>query len=252
MNTVFWAWGVSAAVIGVAAAVLGATTRGRWWGIIVDTRGRCSLSQLQIVVWSVIVLSLIAGMFFGRLFNGVVDPLNITIPSEVLLLLGISIGSTTLSTAIKSAKDATNKSGIAAAGLTSPKGDAPLAGTGTRFSQVFLVEEGEGADQVIDVTKFQNFWLTLILAIAYVALAIQAINMASSAAALNALPGFDATFVTLLGISHAGYLAGKLPTRPGAVQARGATFSLGEREALPSLARTPISGTSKPTKPPTE
>jgi len=77
-----------------------------------------------------------------------------------------------------------------------------------------LREEGEQADKVIDVAKFQHFWITVFLAGAYVVLAGTAIRNAASVSDV-ALPGFSTTFLTLFGISHAGYVAGKLPSPTG-------------------------------------
>ena len=82
-----------------------------------------------------------------------------------------------------------------------------------KFSQVFLAEEGEAAkNEAIDITKFQNFLLTFIVLIAYVAAAIAFIAK-TKVTCLNALPGLDSTMLTLIGISHAGYIAGKLPDK---------------------------------------
>lgn len=197
---VFWA--ISAAIVSLAAVALGVAIKRGMAGILIDTRGRYSLTQLQIVVWTIVVLSLISGVFWGRLFGGLAaDALAFTIPEELLIVLGVSVGSTVASTVIKADHDATNPSFVAA----SNRADPP------RFTQVFMVEEGPMADKVVDIAKFQNFWITLLLIVAYVALAIAAIGSAATPSALNALPGFSDNLVVLLAISHAGYLAGKLP-----------------------------------------
>ena len=97
MDEVFWAWGISAAVIALIAVWLGKRSlAATWWGVIVDRRLRCSLTQLQLVLWTLVILSLVSGVFFGRLVDGVDDPLDFEIPDEVLLLLGVSFGSTGL------------------------------------------------------------------------------------------------------------------------------------------------------------
>ncbi|MCZ4088702.1 hypothetical protein [Sinorhizobium psoraleae] len=188
----------------LAAGYLGAVVRGSVLGVFIDTRGRFSLSQLQSVIWSVVVLSLIAGVATGRLVAGVPDALSFSIPSTLLAVMGISIASTVSSIVVKSAKDMQAPERIAA----SDASDRP------RFSQIFLVEEGELADLTVDITKFQNFWFTLILVAAYIFFAGS--RIADLGSAMNSLPDFNETFVMLLGISHAGYLAGKIPARQGA------------------------------------
>jgi hypothetical protein len=205
MAAMFVLWIVSALVIVLLAVLLGNLIRKEPFGILIDSRGRYSLTQLQLIAWSVVVISLISGVFFGRVFANVPGALDFTIPDEVLLLMGISVGSAVTATVVKAGKDATRPAAIAASNAQ----DRP------RFTQIFLVEEGELADQVVDVAKFQAFWITVVLVAAYVVLAVAAIKAATSPAEMTALPKVAGTFVTLLGISHAGYLAGKIPDRPG-------------------------------------
>jgi NAD/NADP transhydrogenase beta subunit len=207
MTEIYVCWGIAAALLVASAIALGRTYRQSWLGILIDTRGRYSLTHFQLVLWSLLVLSLIAGVVAGKLLglglDHAKDALNFTIPKELLGAMGISVGSAAAAVAVKSGKDAQNPQRIAA----SDTADKP------RFSQVFLVEEGELADKVVDITKFQNFWFTIILVAAYIGLAISSIR--SAGVALTALPGFDGTFLTLLGISHVGYIAGKMPARAG-------------------------------------
>jgi hypothetical protein len=214
MNDTLWAWSASAAILALAAVSIGWRYQKRWYGAIIDSLGRCSLSKLQLLLWTVILLSLFAGVFVGWLRAGVASPLEFDIPGDVLALAGISVSSTVLATTIKEAKnnDPEARHRLAAA---LPLGNAAAdPGSRARFSQVFLVEEGFGANRIVDVTKFQNFWLTLLLAAAFISTAIAAIRSAPTAADI-VIPKLGTTFLTLLGISHAGYLAGKMPARAG-------------------------------------
>jgi NADH:ubiquinone oxidoreductase subunit 5 (subunit L)/multisubunit Na+/H+ antiporter MnhA subunit len=202
MRSVYVCWVISALVLILAAAWSGLLSKKNFLGILVDSRGRFSLSHLQIVLWTILVFSLLSGVFFARLFNGVENPLNIQIPDELLILMGISLGSSTTAGAIKASKDGNEKVHI-------------LKETPRRFSQVYLVEEGkpDEEDHVVDIGKFQNLWLTLIVIVAYICAACSYIAAKSTLAELNALPGLSGTLLTLLGISHAGYIGGKIPTR---------------------------------------
>jgi hypothetical protein len=172
--------------------------------IFIDQRGRYSLSQFQAVAWTLVIVSLIAGVVFARLFSGNLDGLGFAIPNELFVLLGISLGSTALSLAVKAGKDNSHPEQIAA----SDASDRP------RFRQIFLVEEGEFADRIIDVTKYQNFGITIVLVVAYVWQTVNAINRVPAVLDF-AVPALGETFLTLLGVSHAAYLAGKLPARSG-------------------------------------
>lgn len=78
-----------------------------------------------------------------------------------------------------------------------------------------MLEEGEYADQIIDVTKFQSFVFTVVLLAAYIATAIDTIVFDKTADKVTALPGIAGTFLVLLGISYAGYVGGKLPPQTG-------------------------------------
>jgi hypothetical protein len=205
VTTVFVAWIAAAIGIVIFGAVPGVVIRRSLLGILIDNRGRYSLSQLQLVLWTIVVLSLAVGFFCERLLGKVEDPLGFRIPDEVLTVLGISLGSAAGALGIKAAKDAVRKEFVAASDPEHPP----------RLIQIFTVEEGKLADQVIDVAKFQNFWITLLLLVAYVVLAIDYIRDAGTPAELTSLPGFSGPFPVLLGISHAGYLAGKLPNPSG-------------------------------------
>ena len=273
MSAILWSWAISAVVLIVIAVLLGMLVRlpseaerpkPRWLGILVDDRGRFSLNRTQLVLWSIVVLSLIAGVFFGRLIEDVPEPLEFTIPGNVLGLLGISVGTAVTVGAVKASKSTEAHNEVekhnveeqkqreaapaaqAAAGGQAPAGEpaqqggpaqpaapaqppvqeppraagrlATLTATGREpfLAQVFMVEEGEYADDVVDVTKFQSFALTIVLVVAYVAMAVNTIVEANSAAKVTALPDLKGTFLVLLGISYAGYAGGKLPPRAGA------------------------------------
>ena len=207
MNAMLWSWLMSFVVLLALAIGLGAAMRPRRWlfGILIDARGRYSLTHFQLCVWSVVILSLIAGVFFGRWIDGVQDPLGFTIPGPVLGLLGISVGSAVTATAIKATKDVTAAARIAASG----PGDPP------RLGQIFLLEEGQYADQVIDISKFQNFVITIVLVVAYIALSVHALADASSAGTLTSLPTFSGTFLILVGISQGGYVVNKVTPQAG-------------------------------------
>lgn len=199
------AWLVAAGVLLTSMAIAGNISGNGYFGILKDTRGRYSLSRLQIVLWTWVVFSLLTGVFVGRLADGVADPLDVEIPDTVLLVLGISVASTVTAGAIKAGKNIRQQVRIAASDQRDP----------ARFAQVALAEEGEMADKVVDVTKFQSLWITLLLIIAYVAMAIVQIRQAASASQLTRLPDLTGELATLLAISHAGYLAAKLPDRAG-------------------------------------
>jgi hypothetical protein len=199
MAGVYVAWVVSALVLIASAGWVGWKTKGNILGILVDSRNRFSLSRFQIVLWTIAVLSLLAGAFVGRLLAGVANPLNVAIPTELLAAMGISVGSAASASAIKAGKDL--------------RGQASRSGRAPYFTQVVTTEEGSYVDRTVDIAKFQNFWMTILVVVAYISTASAYVAGFSSVADLTALPGFDPSLLILLGISHAGYLAGKLPDK---------------------------------------
>lgn len=205
MAAIFAWWGCSAAALIAFGLQVGFLATGQLLGLLIDSRGRYSLTHVQLSLWAVVILSLVAGVFFGRWQHNV-DPLGFRIPSVVLALLGISVGSAVTVTAAKGSKNITKPANVAAAG---PGPWRPS------LMQIFLQEEGTYADQVVDITKFQNFVITVVLILAYIALAIHAVTVAGTAGKVTELPVFSGTFLILLGISHAAYLAGKLPSSSG-------------------------------------
>ncbi len=217
MASVYVAWAVSAVVLLGLAIWIGVAANGHYFGILIDSRGRYSLAQLRLVLWSIVVLSLLGAYIWGRLqLAPAKDVLNFGIPNNVLILLGISLGSAAAATVVKAQKNGspTDANAVAASSPADPP----------RFAQVFLVEEGTMADRAVDVTKYQNFWITLIFAAAYVATAIQQIGAVKGIGDLASLPDLSGTLVTLLGLSHVTYIAGKVPDQSG--QPPGLTYAM--------------------------
>ena len=178
------AWFVSLLVLGAAFVLVGRMSQQGSAGLLIDSRERFSLTHLQLSLWTLLVLSTLVAAFVSSGF----DPVALDVPEELLILMGISVGSATAAGAVKSAKDA-------------PGSNADVKGKGAKFSQVYLEEEGKQANGVISISKFQNFVLTLVAAFAYVVLTLQAQDY----------PTLPSQLLWLIGIGQAGYVAGKIP-----------------------------------------
>jgi hypothetical protein len=202
-------WAITAGIIIVLAGLAGRKVvtikengmegTGNWLGIFVDERQRYSLTHVQVVMWSVVLVSLLFAIFLARLFGGAAgNALQISIPQEILALAGISGGTAVLSTTIKSTR--TEKVREASMNTTTQKRNP------THLSQLFMVEEGANIDKVMDVTRFQNFFLTLVAVLAYIILAANALAATGIPAGF---PGLSPDMLWLVGISHAAYVGGK-------------------------------------------
>ena len=231
MTILVW-WAVSAVAILAAAAAVGAVATERVTGLLIDSRGRYSLTQLQLSLWTVVVISLLGGVCAARLQSGDAAALDVTVPSDVLGLLGISLGSAVLATGVKTAKDHVRPQQVSASPVA-PDGD-PGSPPPPRFAQVFLLEEGTYANHAVDIAKFQNLIVTVVLVVMYVGSAVVSIRDAGSVTSMTTLPGLTPTFLTLLAISHGAYLSGKLPTQAGTPE-----HSVEQRNAEQPARRTP-------------
>lgn len=220
--TVLWiTWAVSAALLLLAAAAAGLAVKQTPWGLLIDDRDRYSLNRFQLLWWLLIILSMTAGVAAARFTVPNSRPLGFGIPGPVLALL-TSIGSTTVvASAVKAYRDSRR----------SPTVAASLPG-GAFLGQILLQEEGAGADQTLDVGKFQALSITVLLGIGYVATAVydflgRDTPPISGPAQIANLPSLDPTFVALLAISSSAYVGTKLASRDGHP-----AFSLADRQVL--------------------
>lgn len=177
------------------------------------------------MMWTVVLLSLVSGMAFGRFAAGQVDVAGFRIPGQVLTLLSIAIGSAVVAAAIKVVKSTTRPGSVAA----HPEGQerGPLW-------EMLTVEEGASAGKSIDLAKFQNFLVTVLLLLAYVAQAVAALRAVDNPAGIGGLPAFSDTFLVLLAVSHAGYLLSKIPSPVGTPEGGTMAERLAEPEAAPT------------------
>ena len=81
------AWIGTAAAMTVVLLLIGAAINKNAMGILVDSRNRISLSRLQLVLWTVVILP---AFFVVAVTNGTMD---IYVAPEIWALLGISVGS---------------------------------------------------------------------------------------------------------------------------------------------------------------
>lgn len=106
----FWATGALMMVTILIQA--GREINGQWFGILIDSRNKFSLSRLQIVLWTIMVLSAYLTISFPRVVatQGVSpkltqqQALDIQFPRELVLAMGISAVSFAGATLIKSNK----------------------------------------------------------------------------------------------------------------------------------------------------
>lgn len=219
-----WAWLITLLLLAAFAAVAGQGITGLWDGLLIDERNKISLSRLQLVLWTIVVLSAFFAAALSNLAAGQPNPLAIAVPSELWLLMGISTTSLVASPLIKSTKrnaqpDEEEKSRTfaqLAKQMGVEKVEEAVSNRGqlvihlhpedAQWADMFRGEETGNAAH-LDLGKIQMFYFTLILVAAY-AVALGR-TFSGGEADISAFPAVDPSMVALLGISHAGYLTHK-------------------------------------------
>lgn len=200
------AWAVTiAAGIGVLFAI------GQVAGqhVLVDDRQRWSLSRLQLLAWTVLLLPSIWTMAIVRLLGHAEDPLALGLDENMWALLGISAASFVGSPLILDRKRATP-------GLLDVAAAPAPGATAGGLHDLFRGEEAGNAE-LVDIGRVQMCLLTAVTVVVYFAACWRAFAVESATAL--AFPAMSQNLIVLLGISHATYLAAKLPDRPAGATA---------------------------------
>jgi hypothetical protein len=197
------AWILIAALMAAFAAVAGHGVTGLARGVLIDERHRITLGRLQMLLWTILVLSAYMAAALANIGRGAAAPLDVDIPSELWLTMGISTASLLAAPAALQYKERRHHSKLHHWETEEE----------SRFSDLFRGEETADQDH-LDLGKVQMFLFTVVLILGY-GLAVGDL-LDQSTAPFTALPAVDEGVVTLLAISHAGYLTRKAlpPTGP--------------------------------------
>jgi hypothetical protein len=201
--------------------IIGWLVNGRPIGAFIDNRNRISLSKLQAGAWTVIVLAALATAAAFNILGqgsdtGTVTNLDVTIPGELLLAMGISATSLVATPALLSLKSDETPTDAAMTQAAQKLNLPSVEATGKVLNKASPAAASWGdlvtGDEVgnagsPDLGKIQQVLITLVLLGSYAAYVY--LDFCSSAAPVHALPALDKSFVWLLGISHASYLAYK-------------------------------------------
>jgi K+-sensing histidine kinase KdpD len=228
-----WAWQPTAhagkililymVLLVVFAAMAGHIITGEWRGVLIDPRNKISLSRLQMLMWTVLLLS---GFLVAVLINirRTSNPLSIRWDETLWALLGISTASLVGSPLINISKSSEKPNTAATARTMAVMADQGIDTTHVKAEGKILVNEkpedaswtdifkgeetGNGAN--LDLAKIQMFFFTVVTWSLY-ALALGNLlrNIAHNNNPISEFPPVDGSMVALLGISHAGYLANK-------------------------------------------
>src|SRR5512139_2560539 len=83
-------WLVTLALLAISIAIAGDGITGRAAGWLIDNRNMMSLSRLQMMLWTIVILSGYLAAALSNVASGQAEPLSIAIPGELWLAMGIS------------------------------------------------------------------------------------------------------------------------------------------------------------------
>jgi len=184
-------WYVTMLLMVAFGVVISYWLTGTWRGILIDNRNRISLSRFQFGAWTLLGLSGILTISLNNIVVGSEAPLDFEIPSQLLVLMGISTASLVAAPAIIGTK---------------PKMLTRKSPNKATWADLFLGEEVDNAKSV-DLGRMQMFFFTVVVLATYAA-QLRSLLMQTDGT-IAALPGIQDGMNVLLGISHTGYLAQK-------------------------------------------
>jgi hypothetical protein len=202
-----WSWRPAdawAVTIAAGLAVLFAIGRVAGQHVLVDDRQRWSLSRLQLLAWTVLLLPSIWTMVIVRMLAHANDPMALGMDENMWALLGISAASFVGSPLILERKR--TSPGLLDVAAVSEDGSTPA---GVR--DLFRGEQTGNAD-LVDIARVQMCLLTAVAVAVYFVACWRA--FAGEPATALAFPPMSQNLVVLIGISHATYLAAKVPDHP--------------------------------------
>ena len=199
--------------------LVGHGVTGVWKGAFIDERNKVSLSRLQMLIWSIVVLSALATVVIVRAVADPATALDVTMDETLFLLMGISTASLVGSPLVKSTKrepgltlkkdDETKLLREQGVNPEKVKVEGQIVSNGAigdaRWSDLFNGEEVSNTTH-LDLAKIQMFLFTVLIVLIY---CIAIGSLLASEPTPKGLPVVGETMVALLGISHAGYLANK-------------------------------------------
>jgi hypothetical protein len=161
--------------------------------LIKSKDGFPSLANLQLFMWSEIILFAFLSIYILRVSGGVFDPPDGILPANILKLLGISAVVPAVSV-----------------GINFYKYGAIAGNDGNKEWNSILLERGRPS-----LTRFQMFVWTWIGVIIYLTVffgSLYVLTLSSSPVTFSqvVLPDVDPTLVVLMGISQGSYVAGKV------------------------------------------
>lgn len=213
-------WVCVMGLMAIFGVVVGHGITHRWLGLLIDTEHKVSLSRLQMILWTILILSGFLTVVAANIDSGLVEPLRVAIPPELWVLMGISTSSMVGSPILQRAKQSRMVSDEEKQRTIDQLAQRSVDPSRVSFRGQVVVNHSLDAASIadifqgsetgtvglVDIGQVQMFFFTLVLVFAYgTALA----GLFSTGEPIRALPVVDTGMLALLSISHAGFLVNK-------------------------------------------
>ncbi len=215
-----WAWLAVMGSMIVFSGIIGWVITKRVMGVLIDKFYTMSLSRMQTFVWTIVILGGYLTAAFGNIVSNQPNPLQIGIPYEIWIVLGISTTSLVGKGLILNGKTH-QQTDINEQSLQLPRVQttehlyAPPRAYGSVLKKASPRDAGwidmftgdeVGNKSTLDLGKLQMFLFTLVLVVSY---GYDLGTEFYTKAIITEFPPLDLSTVALFGISHASYLANK-------------------------------------------
>jgi len=231
--SIYFIWFATAFLTIGFMSIAGDSVTGLKRGFLIDSRNKVSLSRLQLIIWTIIIISSLYSIFIWNLsapdtaspeMTGAAlsAALNIDVPNELLALMGLSATTAVAAPMVlgmkkdaqpdedekkKTIDQINDGAGVETKAESVGQVVRNSHQDNARFTDIFKGEE-TGNAAYLDMAKVQMFFFTVVVAAAYTALILKSFPT-DAFAPVAGFPPLSAGILTLLGISQAGYVTNK-------------------------------------------
>ena len=206
-------WSLTAVYLAITGFMIAVCTliTGNPWSLLLTELNTMSLSRAQTILWTILVVGSYICLSFAHMSI-------VQIPGSVLGLIAVSIGSSVAASVVMSNKTGKDADPAEIAAAKAKNGEGTTA-SGTAFawsdpkyaSLADMLEGDELADaHTVDLAKVQMFFFTLAGAVVYAGMVY---NELVGGKIATSLPDLPQQLIILMGMSHTGYLGGKMVNR---------------------------------------
>jgi hypothetical protein len=237
-NYIKYTWLLNMALLTMFVVITGLGVTGRLSGVLIDSRNRWNLSRLQMILWTIVILSGFFTIAIWNVFSGQSDPLSIAMQEELWLLMGISTTSLVASPLIlnnkREKKPEPSETNNVLMLLSRQRGvdlvmddkdkakqleELPVEADGQLVKNKDIKDAGAidlfkgeetGNATHLDLGRIQMLYFTVITIIAYAVTLYQGFSeVAKTGDKIAEFPILSSSMIGLLAISHGGYLVHK-------------------------------------------